>query len=75
MLIRSKNTKLIHFIGFTQVGRGNFIAFRHLASKKGNVGYDPPVVVKCGIKHQGFEGILLSSSGPLMGRKEKHKLC
>lgn len=64
MLIWSEEPQLVDLVGFAEMGRHDPVPFFDLTSEQGDVGHHSSVVIKAGVKHQGFKGVVGARHGP-----------
>lgn len=64
MLIWSEEPQLVDLVDFAEMGRHDPVPFFDLTSEQSNVGHHSSVVVKAGVKHQGFKGVIEARHRP-----------
>lgn len=64
VLIWPEEPQLVDLVGFAEMGRHDPVPFSDLTSEQGDIGHHPSVVVKAGVKHQGFKGVTGASDRP-----------
>lgn len=64
VLIWPEEPQLVDLVGFAEMGRHDPVPFSHLTSEQSDIGHHPSVVVKAGVKHQGFKGVTGASDRP-----------
>lgn len=64
VLIWPEEPQLVDLVGFAEMGRHDLVPFSDLTSEQSDIGHHPSVVVKAGVKHQGFKGVIGASDRP-----------
>lgn len=76
LFIRPQEPKLVDLIGFVEIRRHDPVPFFDPTSKHSDVGHHSSVVVKIGVKHQGFERVSSARLRPvrmrLKGKKKEN---
>lgn len=73
VFIWPEEPQLIDLVGFAEMRRHDFVSFFDPTAKHGDVGHHSSVVVKIGVKHEGFKWVISSCHRPENTGTERKK--